>query len=253
VSDPERNRALVRLRDRYVADDLSIEEFSHSLDSVLAARTHAELQHASPDVPPSPASDLTWHDAESLQHHLPAGEEILWTGRPATGISLPAARGRLIVIGLWLFIVVVGNATSGTSISAVIGGLLIAAVVVAVALRRFVFTSRSRRRVLYVVTTARVARVVRARSGEQMDSILLRAIPAISVRTARGERGTISFGQPTPAPTFESSWSMNSRRTDQNILSFANVPDAVHVARLISTLQAHEHNPSTTGRHLKKR
>jgi hypothetical protein len=34
-------------------------------------------------------------------------------------------------------------------------------------------------------------------------------------------------------------WPTSPRKSDNDGLSFANVPDAVHVARLISTLQAH--------------
>jgi uncharacterized membrane protein len=38
VSEPERSRAIIRLRDRYAADELSLDEFSQALDATLGAR-----------------------------------------------------------------------------------------------------------------------------------------------------------------------------------------------------------------------
>jgi Domain of unknown function (DUF1707) len=244
VSEPERSRALIRLRDRYAADNLSIEAFSHALDAVLGARTQGELEQASPDLAfPLAVSDLSWRDAESLEHHLPPGEAILWAGRPVVGFALPNPRATFKVglVAAWAFVVFLGNLVSQGSVTAVVGATGVCLVVLYVVSRRYLFTSRRRRRILYLVTTARVARVVRGRSGEQMDSMLISAISGLSVNTRGGGRGTISFGQPAPDASVNSGFSSrNARQSEDNVLSFANVPDSVDVARLIGSLQAHQ-------------
>jgi hypothetical protein len=208
------------------------------------ARTPGELERASPDVAMSiPSADLSWRDAESLEHHLPAGEEILWAGRPAAGLALPDSRFslRLGFIAVCALIVFLGNVGAGASAATVVGATAVWLAIGYLVGRRFLFTAGRRRRMLYLVTTARVARVQRGRSGEQMDSITLSAIPRLSVSVTASGRGTINFGQLGPDPPANTgSWTAGASRSDEHALAFANVPDAAYVARLISSLQAHQ-------------
>jgi hypothetical protein len=95
-----------------------------------------------------------------------------------------------------------------------------------------------------VVTTDRIARVERRLTGEQMDSSVLSAVPTVSVTTTKTERGTISFGVQPAASSWERRVARQRSRQEEedNEIRFVNVPDATHVAQLISSLQAH-HRP----------
>jgi hypothetical protein len=170
VSEPERSRAIIRLRDRYAADELSLDEFSQALDATLGASTAGELERASPSVAVAPRiSALTSHDIEALQHHLPAGEQVLWTGRPAAGLAFPNTRMalRFAVVMVGALIIFLGNVvTSGMTPGALAPAVVFCAGFVYAVRWRYVFTPRGRRRVLSVVTTDRIARVERRLTGE---------------------------------------------------------------------------------------
>ena len=261
VSEADRSRAILRLRDAYAADELSVEQLSQALDHVLGARTHGELVRASPEreAPPR-VSELSWRDLESLERHLLAGEAVLWTGRPEAGLTLPNARIRFRVwmAGGYVALIFFGNLVSGASAGTVLGASSFAVLVAYLVGRRYFFTNTGRRRLLYVITTERIARVARGRSGEQMDSVLLTSLPGISFAAAQHGRGTISFGVPLPSTSFDPR-ADRPRPAENDVFRFMNVPDAVHVARLISSLQAHQTNPNRraavnrpTGLHLKK-
>jgi len=244
VSEPERSRAVVRLQDRYAADELGLDEFSQALDATLDARTLDELESASPQVAVAPRiSELSSRDIDALQHHLPANEPVLWTGRPEAGLAFPNTRIALrfaLVLAIAL-IVFVGNIPSGPSPGALAPGVVFCAGIVCAVRWRYVFTPRGRKRVLYVVTTDRVARVERRLGGEHIDSILLSAVPTVSLTTTKAGRGTINFGVPPAASSWERIASQRSKQeVADDMIRFINVPDAAHVAQLISGLQAHQ-------------
>ncbi len=55
ITDDERERALARLRDAAIEGRLTLDEFSERSDTVLAARTHAQLTPVLQDLPALPA------------------------------------------------------------------------------------------------------------------------------------------------------------------------------------------------------
>jgi hypothetical protein len=94
-------------------------------------------------------------------------------------------------------------------------GVVFCAGIVAALRWRYVFTPRGRKRVLYVVTTDRVARVERRLSGEQIDSIMLDELPTLSLATTKGGRGTINFGLP-PAALSPKRWRGRAPRAERS-------------------------------------
>lgn len=237
-SDAERSRALIRLRDRYAADHLNIDEFSQALDVVLGARTQRELEGASPaPALPLATPNLSWRDAESLEAHLPSEETILWVGRPEASFQL-TLRSALVGLAVVAFFALWESsaATGGAPAFFLLWGLVVFGSIAYQAYGRVAVQSR---RTLYAVTTQHVARVLRRRSGDQVDTVLVRTIPSISVTASKNGRGTITFGSPAPrsATTRRSPF---SNGTGDEAVRFLNVGKASGVARLIGTLQAHE-------------
>lgn len=238
VTEPQFVGAIVRLRDRYASDEMSLEDFSRALDGVLAARTAQELARASPSRElRAPASRVSWRGAEALQQHLWPEEEILWVGRPEGTLNL--TRGsRLAFVpfmafaAIWETIAISGGAPYGFDlfgfIIIVIGGYN--------AFGRFVVQGR---RTIYAVTTRRIVRIVRRSSGDQTDSKLLSTIPNISIVQGKHDRGTVTFGDGTAVP---SSRGISILRYDNSAeaISFVNVAEPAAVARLIGSLQAYE-------------
>lgn len=229
--------AIVRLRDRYASDELSLEEFSHALDGVLAARTARELSHASPPREPrAPASRVSWHGAEALHQHLWPEEEILWVGRPEGKLNL--ARGSLLTIvpfiafvGIWETIAI----SAGGPFFFDLFGFIIAIVGT---YNLFGRSAVQGQRTLYAVTTQRIVRVIRRSSGNQIDSKLLTAIPNISVIQGRHDQGTVTFSDGSAAP---SSRGIGVFRYDSpaEAISFVNIAEPAAVARLIGSLQSY--------------
>jgi hypothetical protein len=240
VSEAERGRAVVRLRDRYAGDGLSVDEFSRALDAVFAAGTVDELRAASPDLGLSaPMSRVPWLEAEALQQHLASDEAILWIGRPEVSVNL-TRRGLLTAIPFVLFLVFWEStvASGGGPVFFLLWGVVVACAAGYQTLGRVVVNTR---RTLYAVTTHRVVRLISKRSGDQLDSILVRMIPSISVTAAKSGRGTILFGpNPRDASPFGFRTSSQQRGNLNDPFSFIKVPDAAAVARLIGSLQAHE-------------
>lgn len=244
VSEPERSRAILRLRDRYATDALDLDGFSGALDGVLTARTVEELHSASPEAETQTAlAPARWRDAEILQSHLSPEEAILWIGRPEPGVNLRG--GRLVGSVAVLVLVIVwgiGAASSGAPAPFAIWAVIVALIIGYQAFGRTVMTARRRDRILYAVTTKRVVRVVTDRSGEQMDAAIIRTIPGISASATGRGRGTIVFNGTAGAPTRYTKPAMNftSRNQPPAPISFDNIPDARGVARLIASLQAHD-------------
>lgn len=240
VSESERGRAVVRLRDRYANDAVSLDEFSRALDAVFAAGTLDELRAASPDSGlPAPMSQVPWVEAEALEAHLAPDEAILWVGRPEESVNL-TRRGLLTAVPVVLFFVFWESsaASGGAPIFFLLWGVFVAFMIGYQALGRVIVNAR---RTLYAVTTHRVVRLVRKRSGDQLDTTLVRMIPTISVTAAKNGRGTIVFGpNPGPASPFNSRTASQRRGDANDPISFIKVGDAAAVARLIGSLQAHE-------------
>ncbi len=240
LSESERGRAVVRLRDRYATDEVSLDEFSRALDGVFAAGTLAELQAASPDAGlRAPTSRVPWLEAQALEQHLAPDEPILWVGRPEESVNVTGG-GLLTAAAVVVFLVFWESsaASGGAPTFFLLWGVFVATVIAYQTLGRVIVNSR---RTLYAVTTHRVVRLIRKRSGDQLDTLPVRMIPGISVTADKNGRGTIVFGPNPGAASPFSFRTASQRRSDANDpMSFIKVGDAAAVARLIGSLQAHE-------------
>jgi hypothetical protein len=243
VTELERNRAILRLRDRYANAALSLDEFSRAIDAALSATSREDLAGASPAASvAAPGSEAFWADASRLAEHLPPEEEILWIGRPQTRPRFAGqAVGRVPFLLLWFGFIIFWEttviATGAPIIFPVFGaGMLL------VGLSRlrggFGFGGR---RALYGVSTKRVVRVIEQRVGPRVDTALIRTIPNISVTPTKPGYGTVTFGTKSPAA------SPYGRRADpfsgyqlDDTVEFAGIPEASAVARLVGSLQSHD-------------
>ena len=243
VTEVERSRAIVRLRDRYATDALSLDEFSRAIDVVLSATNREDIEGASPKAGVSVTGSRAFRaDAGRLADHLPPDEDILWIGRPETRPRFAGqAVGRVPFLILWFGFIIFWEttviATGAPIIFPVFGaGMLL------VGLSRlrsgFGFGGR---RALYGVTTKRVVRVVEQRVGPRVDTALIRTIPNISVAPTKRGYGTVTFGTKAPAA------SRYGRHADpfsgyqlDDTVEFVGIPEASAVARLVGSLQSHD-------------
>lgn len=238
VTEPERIGAIVRLRDRYASDELSLDEFSRALDEVLVAQSAQELSRASPSREVlAPASRDPRLGAEALDQHLWPGEEVLWIGRPEGKLNLTRGSISLIVP----FIAFAGffgaiAVPSGAPILFVLFGFLLLGVGAYNVMGRVVLQGH---RTIYAVTTRRIIRVIRGSSGDQTDSKLLRTIPQISVINGKHDRGTVTFGD-RPAGQRSNGLSVFDPPSATDVISFVKIAEPASVARLIGSLQAYE-------------
>jgi hypothetical protein len=243
VNDLERHQAVVRLRDRYATDDLSLDEFSYALDTVLGATTPEELERASPVVPRSaPVSLAPWDDAGRLAEHLSSDEEILWVGRPGRR-SLFAGRrlGGVPFLVVWFGFIIFWEVTaigSGAPVFFPIfgAGMLLAGIA---QVRRA--QGVGGRSALYAVTTTHVVRLIEGRAGARVDRALIRSLPNISVSPTSGGRGTVTFGNSLQASSRGAPFSLGdvSNSRADGVIEFLDVADASAVARLVAGLQSH--------------
>ena len=242
VSEAERSRAIVRLRDRYAADALSLDDFSRAVDTVLHASSSEDVERASPAASASaPASGAIWADADRLAEHLPPDEEILWIGRPEArprlgGLTL----GRVPFLMLWFGFIIFWEATVIAAGAPVIFPVFGAGMLL-IGLSRlrggFGFGGR---RTLYAVTAKHVVRIAEQRIGPRVDTALIRTLPTISVTPTKQGYGTVTFGPKAPAARY-------GRRADpfsgdqlDDAIAFIGIPQASAVARLVGSLQSHD-------------
>jgi hypothetical protein len=215
---------------------MSMDEFSHAVDAVMAAKTIEGLLHASPNRGLSvPASRVPSLGGEVLQRQLAPDEEVLWVGRPEATLNV-TPRGVLVALPVIAFMVFweATAAASGAPVFFLFWGVFAAAFMGYGAVGGSFLASR---RTIYAVTAKRIVRVVHRASGDQIDSKLLRTIPSISVTSGKAGRGTIVFGG--ESMTRSRSWPTwtSGRLSDTEGFSFVNIPDAAAVARLIGSLQ----------------
>lgn len=240
LTEPARMGAIVRLRDRYANDEISLDEFSRALDGVLAARTGQELLEASPaGGPPVPVSLVSWLGAEPLQRHLAPGEEIVWVGRPEGRLNLTPGELRMTApfIGMGVFLEAISTSMPGP-VSAV-QVLMPLGICAGGAYFMGGRSALQARGAVYAVTTRRIVRIARRSRGEQMDSKLLTAIPNISVTQRRDGGGTVTFGEGVDVLPRRRHFGSELMFRPVPI-NFVNITDAPAVARLIESLRAYQ-------------
>lgn len=231
--------AIVRLRDRYANDEISVEEFSGAVERVLVAETAQELSQVSPSVgPTSPMLRVSWPEAEPLQEHLAPGEEILWVGRPGGRMNLTPGELRMLRLMMPVLVILVVTATSsGVSVGVILGSVATAAIawffIIAV------WPALRASGAVYAVTTRRLVRLLWRSSGEQMDSKLFTELPGVWVTERRGGRGSVTFGEGLDERPYSWYYGLGDLFMPAPI-NFVNITNATAVADLITSLQDHQ-------------
>lgn len=160
---------------------------------------------------------------EELHRELIPGEQLVWSGRPGTGIRLRPNDALMIPFSLmwggfaffWEFSVTHSKAPVFFSIWGIPFVLLGIYLIVG----RFFFDAAVRSRTAYALTNRR-AIIISGFVIRQVRSVDLRSIPELGFRESASGSGTITFGTPEP-------W-MSSRRTGtvNNVPQFEFIEDA---------------------------
>jgi hypothetical protein len=236
-STREVERTVTLLRDRYVSGELTLDELSQRVGDVYRAATPEELERSLAGV--SAAEPAL---AERLAPHLLHGEQVLWAGAPDPAKHLGPEDKFLIPFAL------VWGAGMASAVVTAASLFFIPFVFIALYLLvgRFVVKARTKRRTFYVVTDRRVFAFIRRRAGDELDALFLDTIPAVHRRVRRDGSGSVSFGT-RPMWMFANN-GLDFFGTAQNggSLGFYDIPDANHVADLVTRLRNEEARPRSS-------
>lgn len=146
-----------------------------------------------------PADPLANHE---LQRELSPGEELLWTGRPLTGLRLQASDALFIPFSLlwggfaffWEFSVWKVGAPAFFRL----WGIPFVAVGIYLIIGRFIVDAIVRSRTLYALTDYR-ALILSGLFYRTVRSVDLRILAELGFSESRNGVGTITFGRPSPS------------------------------------------------------
>jgi hypothetical protein len=249
VTEWDRQRAIVALRDRYASDHITIEKFCADLDRVFAATTRDELTTVAPPLPQMEnasgvVGDVLAGAHGALRRHLQQGEELLWVGQPDPSKHFSSMDRILIPFSiLWAGFAIlwetVNIAAGAPAFFAVFGAAFVAAGLY-FTFGRFIYKAHRKRRTIYAVTNRRVLSVVGTRSDESVESMYLRSIPSVSVNARADGSGNVML---TSTPWMYSMY-LNSgmdfavRSLGGGGVNFFDIPGARAVGHLVDSLVA---------------
>jgi hypothetical protein len=211
---------LRELREDYAAGRLTLDEFAARVGDALRGDPMGPV-HSGP-----------------FDSHLVAGEKILWLGRPDPSRRFERSDLFLVPFSLlwggfaffWEAAVIAHGSFLGT-----LWGIPFVALGLHMIAGRFVYKAWLRRRTVYAVTDRRVLKLVRRRSGDSVNGLFLDAVPAVN-RELRGDgSGSVIFGTASSS-TVPTSF-MGLRTPSQDALAFEDIPNAAHVAELVTELR----------------
>jgi hypothetical protein len=214
---------LRELREEYAAGRLTLDEFAERVGSAL--REPDLLQHADPF-------------GEHLVHH----ERVLWLGRPDPRKHFSKSDRFAIPFSLmwggfaifWEAAVIAGGVGFF-----VIWGVPFVAIGLYMMIGRFIYKARLKRRTWFAVTNKRVLKLERRKSGDAVDALFIDAIPAVNHDVGSDGSGSVVFGT-------GSRWQAEAANggvpsfflTNVDVpLAFYDIPDAAHVAELVTELR----------------
>jgi hypothetical protein len=257
VTEAERDRIIAVLRDSFAADELSHEEFDSRLTAALEAESRRDLaalvahDHGQPARASIAAREtVTPAHTEALAPHLAHNEWIEWAAGPDPARHLN--RGDVFLIPFSLMFLVFALAWESAVVAigqpvAVLFGLPFVAAGLYMAVGRFIYKARRRRRTVYAVTNQRVLSVVQRRNGADVDAKSLRALTGVSTTAGRGGRGTIEFdggaGPRAPVWMADSGMGFFGNLNARVGLCFFDVEHASDVAALIERVRADAYPP----------
>ena len=252
VTEAERDRIIAVLRDSFAADELSHEEFDSRLTAALEAEsrgdlaallTHDDRRPAAASV--AARSAIAPGYLEAVAPHLAPDEWVEWAAAPDP--SRHFTRGDVFLVPfsvMWLVFAVAWEAAviSVDASFAVLFGLPFLAAGLYMAVGRFIYKARRRRRTVYAVTNQRVLSVVQRGNGADVDAKPLRALPGVATTAGRRGYGTIEFDRsPGPRPPTwlaDSGMGFLARANSHIGLCFFDIDRANEVAALIERLRA---------------
>ena len=143
-----------------------------------------------------------WKTPESeIKRELTAGEQILWTGRPKTGIVFRLSDAFLIPFGLlWGGFAVFcehGVIMSDAPFFFALFGIPLVLVGVYLIFGRFLVDAKQRGQTFYGVTSQRIV-IISGILSRKVNSLNLPALNGVSLSEKRDYTGTITFGTANP-------------------------------------------------------
>lgn len=244
--EQEQNEALERLRERYATGALTLDELKDRVDQAYTAETTAELEEALGDLSAFPA---VVPGSSLLEPHLVRDEHVLWVGWPD-----PAKRfnkGDIFAVPfsvMWAAFSVFWEASalaSGPFFFA-LWGVPFLAIGLYMVIGRFFYKARMKRRTVYAVTDKRVLKLLQKNSGDVLDAAFIDALPAVNRDVRADGSGSVVFGggsnmQAQFGNNGMPSFFLNNMQVP---LSFYDIPDAAHVAELVTELRREGPSPS---------
>lgn len=198
-----------------------------------------------------PHDDFATEPVPGLPEELPAGEHILWQGRPDTwalardALGLYWVAGYFLLLALWRFVSVVDLMPLGQAIGAAVPLLILA---LGVSLLLWVVALVQARATLYTITNARIAMRIGAALTLTLN-VPFRQLGSADLSLHRSGTGTIALQ--TLGKTRLSylvlwphirPWRMNPTQP-----ALRAIPDAARVARILSeAAQARISTPEVT-------
>jgi Domain of unknown function (DUF1707) len=250
--DDERERAIAALRDAYVDDQLTLEQFSDCADSVYAALTNDELDAAvravnlprgqfSLAVPTPPL-----HLAGRIRDHLLDGERLLWVGQPDPRKHFTRADRFLIPFSVlwggfalsWESVALFATSDKGSHapISFPVIGFLFTVLGIYFMVGRFFYKAYTKKRTTYAITDRRVLVLTGPNS---LDAMFLGSIPSVSQPgVSHDGAGTVAFGRGSGASAIYANTGMEflGRTNGTAPLAFYDIHDAATAADLAMKL-----------------
>lgn len=134
---------------------------------------------------------------DSVRRQLLLGEQVIWEGRPSSGLVLRPIEAFLIPFSLlWGGFAVFWNAqvwTTEAPLPFKLFGLPFLAIGLYVIIGRFLVDMRIRRRMVYLVTDRRIL-ILRREGSATSKSINIERLPALELNERADGSGTIKFG-----------------------------------------------------------
>jgi hypothetical protein len=250
--DDERERAIAALRDAYVHDQLTLEQFSDCADSVYAALTNEELEaavravnlrqgRASVVVPTPPI-----HLAERIRSHLLDGERLLWVGQPDPRKHFTRADRFLIPFSVvwggfalsWETVALFATSDKGghAPITFPVIGFLFTVIGIYFMVGRFFYKAYTKKRTTYAITDRRVLVLT---GPDSLDAMFLGSIPSVNQPGVSDDGvGTVAFGGRSGASAIYANTGMEflGRTNGTAPLAFYDIHDAAAAADLVMKL-----------------
>jgi hypothetical protein len=174
---------------------------------------------------------------QEVRTELTAGERLLWSGRPRTGVIFRLADGFNLLFGIiwlcfvsyWLFFAY----QSGASILFMAFGLPFLLVGLYMTVGRLVTDALQRKKMVYAVTNQRVI-ILQGIWNRSVHSLNLRSLPETQLITRSDGSGSIFFGQ---AATYGRYFRTSGRMGALGLTAFETIPNVRSVHEIILRAQ----------------